>query len=59
MESNQPQEPATPGEIWQILREVSAAQKKTEDSIDRLTVRLDRMAQEKKEETVQRTQETV
>ena len=58
MESNQPQEPATPEEIWQILREVSAAQKKTEDSIDRLTVRLDRMAQEKKEETVQRRQET-
>jgi len=58
MEPNQPQEPATPEEIWQILREVSAAQKKTEDSIDRLTVRLDRMAQEKKEETVQRRQET-
>ena len=58
MEPNQPQEPATPEEIWQILREVSAAQKKTEDSLDRLTVRLDRMAQDKKEETVQRTQET-
>ncbi len=58
MEPNQPQEPATPEEIWQILREVSAAQKKTEDSIDRLTVRLDRMAQERKEETVQRMQET-
>ena len=57
MESNQPQEPATPEDIWQILREVSAAQKKTEDSIDRLTVRLDRMAQDKKEETVQRMQE--
>ena len=60
MEPNQPHAPATPEEIWQILREVSVKEKETRENIDRLAAKLDRMAEDTralKQENDRRAQE--